>query len=155
MISRKHEKVVSVCSATKPLLVRRIGANVGANRSRPSWNTWNPISPLQTVTLVWFVAMLSYLALKLEGALIMHPQTVWPLWPGCALLVPVLLLVPRRIWLMVIAAAFAAFVLYDLQAGVFFSSIAWFISADMVEVFIAMLCFGYFFGEVLRLNNSN
>jgi len=128
---------------------------VGANRSRPSWNTWNPISPLQTVTLVWLVATLSYLALKLEGALIIHPQTVWPLWPGCALLVPVLLLVPRRIWLMVIAAAFAAFVLYDLQAGVPLSSIAWFIPADTVEVLIATLCLGYFFGEVPRLNSSN
>src|SRR5436190_20220209 len=34
---------------------------------------------------VCLVAALSYLAPKLEGALITHPQTIWPLWPGCAL----------------------------------------------------------------------
>jgi len=99
------------------------------------------------------VALLSYLAPKLAGALLLHPQTVWPLWPGCALLVPVLLLVPRRIWPIVIPAAFAAFVLYDLQAGVPVRSIAWFIPADTVEVLIAAFGLSYFSDRMPRLNS--
>jgi len=77
---------------------------------------------------------------------------VWPLWPGCALLVSVLLLVNRRLWSILIPVAFAAFVLYDLQAGVKLRSIAWFIPADAVEVLIATLCLRYFFDGVPRLN---
>jgi signal transduction histidine kinase len=99
------------------------------------------------------VATLSYLAPKLEGALLLHPRTVWPLWPGCALLVSVLLLVPRRIWPILIPTGFAAFVLYDLQAGVPIGSIAWFILADTVQVLIAAFCLSYFFDGVPRLNS--
>jgi PAS domain S-box-containing protein len=105
------------------------------------------------VILVCFVAVLSYLAPKLAGALILHPQTVWPLWPGCALLVPMLLMAPRRIWPLVIPVAFAAFVLYDLEAGVPVGSIAWFIPADTVQVLTAAFCLSYFFDGVPRLNS--
>ncbi len=122
-------------------------------RSRPSWNIAKLNSPFHTVILVCLVALLSYLAPKLAGALLLHPQTVWPLWPGCALLVPVLLLVPRRIWPIVIPAAFAAFVLYDLQAGVPVRSIAWFIPADTVEVLIAAFGLSYFSDRMPRLNS--
>jgi len=109
-------------------------------RSRLSWNLAKLDSPLQTVILVCLVATLSYLAPKLEGALLLHPRTVWPLWPGCALLVSVLLLVPRRIWPILIPISFAAFALYDLQAGVPIGSIAWFIPADTVQVLTAAFC---------------
>jgi integral membrane sensor domain MASE1 len=122
-------------------------------RSRPSWNIATLNSPFHTAILVCLVAVLSYLAPKLAGALILHPQTVWPLWPGCALLVSVLLLVPRRIWPLVIPVAFAAFVLYDLQAGVPIGSIAWFIPADTVQVLTAAFCLNYFFDGVPRLNS--
>jgi PAS domain S-box-containing protein len=125
---------------------------VETDRNRPSRNIWN-LSPLQTVILVCLVATLSYFAPKLEGALLLHPRTVWPLWPGCALLVPALLLVRQRMWLILIPVAFAAFVLYDLQAGVPLRSIAWFIPADAVQVLIATLCLNYFFDEVPRLNS--
>jgi signal transduction histidine kinase len=122
-------------------------------RSRLPWNIAKLNSPFYTVILVCFVAVLSYFTLKLAGALILHPQTIWPLWPGCALLVSVLLLVPRRIWPLVILGAFAAFVLYDIQAGVRIGSIAWFIPADMVQVLTAAFCLNYFFDGVPRLNS--
>ena len=122
-------------------------------RSRPFWNIANPDSPFYTVILVGLVATLSYLAAKLGGALILHPQTVWPLWLDCALLVSVLLLVPRRIWPILIPVAFAAFVLYDLQIGVPIRSTVWLILADTVEVLIAALCVSYSFGGVPRLNS--
>ena len=121
--------------------------------NRPSRDIWNPATPVQTAILVCFVAVLSYFAPRLEGALILHPQTVWPLWPGCALLVSVLLLVHDRLWPVLIPVALAAFVVYDLQAGVTLRSIAWFIPADAVEVLVATLCLRYFFHGVPRLNS--
>jgi hypothetical protein len=117
------------------------------------WKMRNPDSTFSIVPLACLVAALSYLVPRLEGALISDPQTIWPLWPVCALLVPVLLLVPRRIWTILIPVAFVAFVLYDLQAGVPIRSIAWFIPADTVEVLIAAFSLSHFFGGVPRLNS--
>jgi PAS domain S-box-containing protein len=103
--------------------------------------------------VVCVVAALSYLAPKLEGALISNPQTVWPLWPGCAILVSALLLVPLRIWPILIPLSFAGFVLYDLQVGVPVVSIAWFMLADTVQVLIAALGLRYSFDGVPQLNS--
>ena len=122
--------------------------------SRPSWNIVRVDSAFHTVILACLVALLLYLATTLAGALLLHPQTVWPLWPGCALLVSVLLLVPRRTWPSVIPAAFAAFVLYDLQAGVPIGSVIWFLLADTVQVLIAALLVSHFFDGVPRLNSA-
>jgi signal transduction histidine kinase len=69
------------------------------------------------------------------------------------LLVSVLLLVPWRIWPILIAAAFGAFVLCDLQAGVPIRSTAWLILADTVEVLTAALCLSYFFDGMPQLNS--
>jgi PAS domain S-box-containing protein len=99
------------------------------------------------------VAVLSYLAARLGGVLTLHPQTLCPLWPACALLVSVLLLVPRRIWPVLITASFAAFVVYDLQAGLSVGSAIWLILADTVEVLIAALGVSYSFDGVPRLTS--
>lgn len=121
--------------------------------SRLRLNLAKPNSHYGTVVLVCLVAVLSYLAPRLAAALLLHPQTVWPLWPGCALLVSVLLLVRRSIWPIVIPAAIGAFALFDVQAGVPIRSIAWFIPADTVQVLIAALGLRYFFNGVPRLNS--
>jgi signal transduction histidine kinase/integral membrane sensor domain MASE1 len=110
-------------------------------------------SPLSIALLGCLVAALSYFAPRLEWALILHPQTVWPLWPSCALLVSVLVLVPRRIWPILISISFASIVLFDLQKGVPIRSIAWFIAADTIEVLIAALCLSYFFDGVPTPNS--
>ena len=83
----------------------------------------------------------------------MHPPIAWPLWPGCAILVGVLLLVPRKIWPLLILAAFTGFVLYDLQAGVKISSITGLILADTIEVLTAALGISYSFRGLPRLNS--
>jgi PAS domain S-box-containing protein len=121
--------------------------------SRRLWSIASPSSPLHAVILVCLVASLSYLAAKLGGALVLRPQMVWPLWPGCAFLVAVLLLAPRRIWPILIAAGFAGFVLYDLQAGLTLRSTAWLILSDTIEVLIAVLGVSYSFEGVPRLNS--
>jgi len=110
-------------------------------------------SPLSTAVLVCLVVALSYLAPKLEGVLIQNPRTVWPFWPGSAVLVSVLLLVPGRIWPILIPAAFATFGLYDLEVGVPVKSIAWFIPANTVQVLTSALCLRYCFHGVPRLNS--
>jgi PAS domain S-box-containing protein len=84
---------------------------------------------------------------------VLRPEMVWPLWPGCAFLVAVLLLTPRKIWPILIAAGFAGFVLYDLQAGLTLRSTAWLILSDTIEVLIAALGVSYSFEGVPRLNS--
>jgi PAS domain S-box-containing protein len=78
---------------------------------------------------------------------------IWPLWPGCALLVAILLLLPRRIWPILIAAGLAGFVLYDLQAGLTLRSIALLTLANTVEILIASLGVTYFCAGLPRLNS--
>jgi PAS domain S-box-containing protein len=121
-------------------------------RSRTSSSMGYPDSP-STLILVCVVATLSYLAPKLGGVLISNPQTIWPLWPGGAILVSGLLLAPLRIWPILISVAFAGFVFYDLEVGVSFGSIAWFMVADTVQVLIAALGLRYCFDGVPRLNS--
>jgi PAS domain S-box-containing protein len=126
---------------------------MGTGSSRRSWKIANLNSSFQTVILVCFVAVLSYLAARLGGTLILSPQGAWPLWLGNILLVSILLLVPRRMWPILIAAAFTVFILNDLQTGRPISSIAWLILADTIEVLTAALCLSYFFEGVPRLNS--
>src|ERR1700730_8576313 len=122
-------------------------------RSRLPWNIPKLSSRLHTVMLVCLVGALSYLAPKLAASVLLHPRTVGPLWPGCALLVSVLFLVPRRIWPIVVPVAFASFALYDIQAGVPIRSIAWFFPANTVPVLIAALVLSHFFEGVPRLDS--
>src|SRR5438034_10454304 len=75
-------------------------------------------STYQTILLAGFVGVFSYLAAKLGGALVLRPQMIWPLWPGCAFLVAALLQFQRTaIWPALLAAGLAGFALYGLQAG--------------------------------------
>jgi PAS domain S-box-containing protein len=120
---------------------------------RSSWYIPNLNSRFQAVSLVCFVGILSYFSAKFGGTLIIGPQGGWPLWLGNVLLVSILLLVPRRMWPILIASAFAAFSLYDLQKRHTIYFIAWIILADTVEVITAALCLSYFFDGVPRLNS--
>ena len=105
----------------------------------------------------WLVACvtiaLSYLVPKLIGVLDSNPQTVWPLWPGCAILVTGLLLIPAKLWLVVIPASFVGFALADMQAGVPLSSVARFVPGNTVEVLISAVGLRYAFDGVPRLNS--
>src|ERR1700746_2293096 len=100
------------------------------------------------ITFTCLVGFASYLTAVFGGALAPRPQMAWPLWPGCAFLVAVLLLTPRRIWPLLIAAGFHGFVLYDLHAGLTFHSTGWLILSDTIEVLIAALGVSYSFEGV-------
>src|SRR5271157_5360966 len=107
-------------------------AQSDASRNTASTNSW----PNQALRAC-LTALVCYLAAKLGGFLIIRePQTLWPLWPGCAVLVAILLVLPRKVWPLVMAAGLAGFVLYDLQVGVSISSIAWLILADSLEILV-------------------
>lgn len=106
-----------------------------------------------TWLVVCVTTALSYFVPKLAGVLASNPQTVWPLWPGCAILVTGLLLVRISVWPLLISTSFVGFALADLQAGVRLSSIAWFIPGNSVEVLISALGLKYCFDSVPRLNS--
>jgi PAS domain S-box-containing protein len=110
-------------------------------------------SRFHIASLACFVAAVSYLAAKLGGALMLRPQMVWPLWPGCALIVAVLVLVPRKVWPMLIAAGLAGFVLYDLQTGLPIRSIILLILSDAIEILIATQGVSYSVEGEPRLNS--
>jgi PAS domain S-box-containing protein len=103
--------------------------------------------------LVFLVAVLSYVASVLGGMLALRPQMVWPIWPGCAFLVAVLLLSPRELWLRLMVAGMAGFVLYDLQAGLPSRAMALLILADLVEILIATLGVSYLLGVPPELDS--
>jgi PAS domain S-box-containing protein len=118
-----------------------------------SEGTGNPNSWSRTAILVCVVALLSFLNAKLGGALVLRPQMLWPLWPGNAFLLAVLLVVPRRTWPILIAAGLAGFFLCDLQAGLSVRSAIFANLADVTEVLVAVFGISYAFGGHLRLNS--
>src|SRR5207247_11256194 len=125
---------------------------IEAERGRPLWSTANQCPPQRVAVLACLVAALSYLVARLGGALIFRPQMVSPLWLGNVLLASVLLLVPRRIWPLLLAAGLAGFFWYDLHAGEPMRSIVWLILSNAVEVLTAVLCLNNSFDGVPRLN---
>jgi PAS domain S-box-containing protein len=97
--------------------------------------------------------MLSYGAAKFGEMLTVGPEADWPLWLGNVLLVSILLLKPKRIWPILIAASFSASFLYNVQTGLSLRWCALLILSDTVEVLTAALSLSYVFGGVPRLNS--
>ena len=124
-------------------------------RGRLTVSPMTPNSSFQTAILSCVVALLCFLAAELGGVLVLRPQMLWPVWPGCALLISVLLLVPRRIWPILLAAGLAGFVVYDVQVGLGLRSTVLLIVSDTVEILIAALGVSYCFSGRARLNNLN
>ncbi len=109
-------------------------------------------SPFYVLIAMCIMGTLSYLTIAL-GTLVLRPQMIWAFWPGCAFLVAVLLLTPRKIWLPLLAAGLSGFVLYDVQAGLSIRTISQFILADTVEILVAALGVSYFFGGAPTLTS--
>src|SRR6516225_5187258 len=120
------------------------------NRSSPKPTN---LHPWRTVILVCFVAILSYCAARVGAMLEMGPEADWPIWLGNVLLASILLLTPRKTWTMLIVAAYAAFALNDIQAGLPIRTRALLIFSDTLDVFAAVFCLTYAFKGVPRLNS--
>ncbi|HWO38202.1 MAG TPA: hypothetical protein VNO32_56225, partial [Candidatus Acidoferrum sp.] len=121
------------------------------NNSRSRWNIANLSLRFRTIFLSCLLAGTCYGAARLGGILIItSPQSLWPLWPGCALLVGVLLISPRKIWPILLPAGLAGFLVYDLQAGVSYPDIAWLILADVLEILVVAWGLSYALNGVPR-----
>jgi PAS domain S-box-containing protein len=109
---------------------------------------------LRAVVRAILVLVLCYLAAKLGGTLIIKvPETLWPFWPGCAVLVAILLVSPRKMWPILIPAGLAGFVLYDLPTGISIHSTAILLLADIVEILVAVWGVHYLLHGVPRLDS--
>ena len=105
------------------------------------------------VTFVCLVGFASYLTAVLGGVLAERPQMIWPLWPGCAFLVAILLLAPQRIWPTLIVSGLAGFVIYDLQNGLPIRSIVLLVASDLIEILVAAFGVKYALGQRPRLGS--
>jgi len=112
-----------------------------------------PESPIHIVVLVCVTAILSYLAARLGGVLVLRPEMIWPLWPGCAFLVAVLLLTPRKIWMALLVAGLAGFALYDVQEHLPIRATGSLLAGDSIEILIAALGVNYVFRGAPHLNS--
>ena len=110
-------------------------------------------SPLKILLTIFLVFAVCYLAAELGGLLVLRPQMIWPLWPGCAFLVAMLLLSPRKIWPTILVAGLAGFAIYDWHEHLPFHATILFLVADAAEISIAALGLSYVFGGVPRLNS--
>jgi PAS domain S-box-containing protein len=111
-------------------------------------------SQLRTALLAFLVAVVCYAAATVGGTLVINtPQRLWPLWPGCAILVAILLILPPKTWTVFIPAGLAGFVVYDLQAGVSIGSIAWLLAADTAEIVVVAWGIRYSLKGVPFLNS--
>ena len=97
---------------------------------------------------------LCYLAARLGGILIITaPQKLWPLWPGCAVLVAILLVSPRKMSPILLLAGLAGFLLYDVPAGLSVPTLAILLLADVAEILLAVWGIRYFLHGAARLDS--
>ena len=101
----------------------------------------------------WFAAALTalgyYFGAKLGLALTFQPHPISVLWPPNSILLAALLLVPANAWWVVIAAAFVAHLIAELQGGVPLAMVlCWFVSNSLQAVIGAGLVRAYISGPL-------
>lgn len=111
-------------------------------------------SSLRACAVAFVVAVASYGAANLGHAMVLSSQGVSVLWPACAYLVSVLVLVPRRTWPLLIPAGLAGFAVHDYQFGFTPGRIALLNIADTIEILIIVFGLRYSFDGLPRLNGS-
>ncbi|HTZ49929.1 MAG TPA: MASE1 domain-containing protein [Verrucomicrobiae bacterium] len=112
-----------------------------------------PYSVPDLAMLLSFVAIVSYVAARLGTTVVISPHSDWTMWPGNILLSCMLLLVPRRIWPLVMAVALLVFGIYDLRLGLSLRTILFFQFSDAIETLTAACGLRYAFGGPPVLNS--
>jgi signal transduction histidine kinase len=118
----------------------------------PVQEKWS--SSLRAAGLALLVGIASYVAATMGHSIVLSNRGVSVLWPACAFLVSVLLLVPRRTWPFLIPAGLAGFVVDDIKFGFGPGTIGLLNLADTIEILIVCFGLGYAFNGVPRLNSS-
>ena len=110
--------------------------------------------PLRTTVMALLAAVVAYAAAWLGHAIVLSGQGVSVLWPANALLVSLMLLVPRKSWPVLVPAGLVGFIVRDLQFGFAPLTIAQLILADSIEILIVGLSLGYYFNGIPRLSGT-
>ena len=110
-------------------------------------------APFPTVVLVFLVASLSYISMLLGSGMSVPPHNVSPLWPTNAVVLVVLLAVPRRLWPILITTAYSVVGLRHVLGAPIAVSF-WLTLGNAVEVIVAAFGVRYFFKSVPRLNST-
>jgi signal transduction histidine kinase len=111
-------------------------------------------SAAQTALLALLVIVVSYLAARLGGKMVVSSLGLSVFWPPSALLVAAMLLVARRNWLVLVPAGLAGAAIENLQLGYTLGATGLFFLANTIEFLIIGLGLGYAFDGVPRLNSS-
>jgi len=106
------------------------------------------------ISLVCLVALVCYLVSRLSYTLTIPPDQVAAFWPAPPLLAAFVLLAPRRIWPLLIAAGLGAITLCDLQNGVPVGSIIRCFLGDLIVLLVATLGISRLFRGVPQLNSA-
>ena len=122
-------------------------------KERPSGAPIRTDSPLRVAAVICFTAIFSYLTARLAGFLVIRPEMIWPLWPGCAFVLAILLLTPRKIWAVILLAGLAGFAGYDMQERLPIRATVLLLTGDSIEILLAALGVRYVFGGAPRLNS--
>src|SRR5215469_16279420 len=122
-------------------------------KERPSGAPIRIDSPFRIAAVICFTAIFSYLSAKLAGFLVIRPEMIWPLWPGCAFVLAILLLTPRKIWPAILLAGLAGFAGYDMQEKLPIRATVLLLGGDSIEILVAALGVSYVFGGAPRLNS--
>jgi len=109
------------------------------SQSRAPWNVAVPYSPIATVILACLVAIFCFLTDKLAYMLGIPPDNVASIWPSTALLVAVLLLVPRKIWPVLIVAGVGGMGIANIENGVSIGFEFWIALGNVTETLGAAL----------------
>jgi PAS domain S-box-containing protein len=123
-------------------------------RGRPAWAMAGLDSRFSTLILACLVATLCYGVSRVAPSLIVPPEHFALFWPGTALLVAVLVLTPRRIWPVLIAAGLGAMALCDFENGCPIGTIIYFTLGDLTGVLVATVGLGRLFGGVPELTSA-
>ncbi|APV51259.1 hypothetical protein BWI17_17165 [Betaproteobacteria bacterium GR16-43] len=129
--------------------VHPIGAVPGTDPARAAFGAWPSVSPGEPAA-GWLVSLAVFAAYlfgaKLGLALTFLPNPVSVLWPPNAILFAALLLLPARRWWLVVAGAFPAHLLAELNDGFPATLVlCWFVS-NMTEALIGASCVRFFGG---------
>ena len=110
-------------------------------------------SPSSAAVLACLVAVVCYQADRLVYVLGIPPDHIASFWPATAFLVVVLLLAPRSIWSVLIAAGLGAMALADLRNSVPIGFEVWITLGNLAEVLVATLGIRWLFKGAPQLSS--